>query len=369
MAVHELSRVDARRIAVRAQLLDGPRPSDLLEVVWHLNLLKIDPAAPIAPSADLVLWSRLGPAYDPGDLRQALHDHVLLEHAATVRPADYLALVRADMADWPGRGTLKQWQRDVRDWVRANDRCRLDILARLEESGPLRSGELPDTCAVPWRSSGWTNDKNVRRMLDFMVARGEVALAGRKGRDPLWDLASRIYPDDPVIEAEEAERERNRLRLRALGIARAKAKEVPFEPDDVGQAGETAVVEGVDGSWQVDPAQLDRLGSRFSGRAALLSPLDWLVRDRLRTLELFGFDYQLEMYKPAAKRRWGYYALPILHGDRLIGKLDAKADRTEGVLRIHAVHEDVAFSTKVRADVDREIESLGEWLGLRLDWD
>jgi uncharacterized protein YcaQ len=131
----------------------------------------------------------------------------------------------------------------------------------------------------------------------------------------------------------------------------------------VGEAGEPAVVEGVRGAWRVDPAQL---GQTFSGRAALLSPLDRLVYDRKRMTELFGFDYQLEMYKPAAKRRWGYWALPILYGDRLVGKLDAAADRTYGVLRVTAIHQDVPFSRATAAAVHREIRMLADWLGLDL---
>ena len=110
---------------------------------------------------------------------------------------------------------------------------------------------------------------------------------------------------------------RNELRLRALGVARGRGPDCPAEPLDVGEAGEPAVVEGVRGTWRVDPALLSQ---PFSGRAALLSPLDRLVFDRKRMAELFEFDYQLEMYKPAARRRWGYFALPILFGDRLVGK-------------------------------------------------
>ena len=136
-----------------------------------------------------------------------------------------------------------------------------------------------------------------------------------------------------------------------------------MEPIHVGEAGEPAVVEGVRGAWRVDPAQL---GQPFAGRAALLSPFDRLLHDRKRMKEVFEFDYLLEMYKPAAQRRWGYYALPILYGDRLVGKLDARADRTAGVLRVAAVHRDVPFSNAMTAAVDREIRDLARWLDLEL---
>jgi uncharacterized protein YcaQ len=170
-----------------------------------------------------------------------------------------------------------------------------------------------------------------------------------------------VYPDDPVVPHEEALRRRDERRLRALGIARAKTTQVPIEPYDVGAAGEPAVVEGVPGQWRVDPAQL---GRPFEGRAALLSPFDRLIHDRKRAMELFGFDYGLEMYKPAAKRRWGYYALPILYEDRLVGKLDATADRKAGVLRVHTIHQDEPFTEAVRAAVDHEITELAGWLQL-----
>ena len=195
------------------------------------------------------------------------------------------------------------------------------------------------------------------------ASRGEVAIAGRRGADRLWDLADRVYPDDPVVPADEARRIRNERRLRALGIARARGPECPVEPQDVGEVGEPAVVEGVKGTWRVDPSLL---GQPFSGRAALLSPFDRLIHDRKRMLELFEFDYQLEMYKPAAKRRWGYFALPILYGDRLVGKLDATADRKAGVLRVDAIHEDVPFTKTMTAAVHREIKDLARWLSLDL---
>ncbi len=348
---------------MRAQLLESKRPAGLLEMVRHLTLLQLDPTAAIAPNADLVAWSRLGPNYSPADLVTALEERKLIELNATIRPGEDLALYRAAMAEWPGRGELKEWQVARREWVRANDVCRRDILARLRSSGPLTSRELPDTCAVPWESTGWTNDRNVTQLLELMAQSGEVAIAGRKGRERLWDLATRVYPDDPVVPSEEALRVRNERRLRALGIARAKGPECAVEPNGVGEAGEPAVVESVRGTWRVDPSYL---GQPFSGRAALLSPFDRLIHDRKRATELFGFEYQLEMYKPAAKRRWGYFALPILYGDRLVGKLDATADRKAGFLRVNAIHEDAAFTKSTTAAVRREIRNLAGWLGLEL---
>jgi uncharacterized protein YcaQ len=358
VTVHELSRVDARRIAVRAQLLDGERPAGLLETVRHLTLLQIDPTAAIAPNADLVAWSRLGSSYSPAELENALRDRKLLELLAMIRTSEDMTLYRAEMAEW--RDESRGWQASL-DWVRANDACRRDILGRLAATGPLTSRDLPDTCKVPWGSSGWTNNRNVTQLLEYMVRRGEVAVAGRQGRDRLWDLAERVYPDEPVVPAEEALRIRNERRLRALGIARARGTEYRVEQAYVGEAGEPAVVEGVKGTWRVDPSLL---GQPFSGRAALLSPFDRLIHDRKRTVELFEFDYQLEMYKPAAKRRWGYFALPVLYGDRLAGKLDATADRKAGVLHVNAIHQDVTFDKAMTAAVDQEIEDLAYWLGL-----
>jgi uncharacterized protein YcaQ len=166
-----------------------------------------------------------------------------------------------------------------------------------------------------------------------------------------------------MVPADEALRIRNERRLRALGIARARGPECRVEPLDVGSAGEPAVVEGVRGTWRVDPSQL---GQPFAGRAALLSPFDRLVHDRKRATELFEFDYQLEMYKPAAKRRWGYFALPILYGDRLVGKLDATADRKAGVLRVNALHQDFPWTPQTARAIHAEITDLATWLKLDL---
>jgi uncharacterized protein YcaQ len=199
-------------------------------------------------------------------------------------------------------------------------------------------------------------------MLEFLMMRGEVAIAGRVGRQRLWDLAERVYPAGVVVPpVDEAHRIKNERRLAALGIARQRTTAMPVEPADVGEAGEPAVVEGTTGEWRVDPAAL---GKDFEGRTALLSPFDRLVHDRVRVQELFDFEYTLEMYKPAAKRRWGYFALPVLHDDRLVGKVDATADRKASVLRVHAIHEDMRFTRTMTTDVQAELEDLVSWLGL-----
>ncbi len=342
---------------MRAQLLDAPRPRDLLEVVERLTLLQVDPTAAIAPSADLVCWSRLGSSYRPEHLKQALEDdRSLFEFDALVRPTSDLGLYLA------GAGGRRAHE-STQAWLRDNDRFRRDILDLLERSGPLASRDIPDTCVRPWASSGWTNNRNVTQMLELLQARGQVAIAGRLGRERLWDLPERVYPAEVEIPSvEQAERSRDERRLVALGIARAQARAMPMEPIHVGEAGEPAVVDGVKGEWRVDPAYLD---GGFKGRTALLSPFDRLVHDRVRAEELFEFEYTLEMYKPAAKRRWGYFALPILHGDRLVGKLDAAVDRKAAVLRVNAIHEDVSFSRSLTTAVWQEIEDLASWLGLQ----
>ena len=251
MAVHRLTKAQARRIAVRAQLLDAPRPTDLLAVVQQLTLLQIDPTAAVAPNADLVAWSRLGSTYQPAHLKQAVEDdRTLFEHDALIRPMSDVGLYLAGAADWPSYDKQRAWLRD-------NDRFRRDILDLLGSSGPLSSRDIPDTCVAPWASTGWTNNRNVTQMLEFLMMRGEVAIAGRVGRQRLWDLPGRVYPADVVVPSvEEADRIKNQRRLAALGIAREKGTAMPVEPITVGEAGEPAVVAGTKGEWRVDPSAL-----------------------------------------------------------------------------------------------------------------
>lgn len=356
-----LDSQQARRIAVRAQLLDAWRPESLVATVDHLTLLQVDPTAAIAPNVDLVAWSRLGTGYTPSDLRFALEqERSLIEHGSYVRVMDDVVL---DLA------TVRRWGRHDRalQWMGANAAFRADVLARVRDTGPVIASEVPDTAVEPWQSTGWTNDKNVVLMLEFLMMFGELAISGRRGRLRCFDLAERVHPADLTVPSyEDACAELAGRRLASLGIARARPAAQFSEFVEVGDIGEEAEVEGASGTWRVDSDALAASEEPFEGRCALLSPFDRLVYDRDRAQELFGFEYVLEMYKPAAKRRWGYFALPILYDDRLVGKLDAKADRKTRTLRVHAVHEDFAWDPAIGDAVEAEVQALADWLGMEV---
>ena len=358
--VHRLTREQARRVALHGQLLTADRPAGIVETIDALTVVNIEPTAAVAPSADLILWSRLGWPYQPADLvRLFEEDRAVFEWGGFYRAMTDLALLIPEMRRRPESA-------QAREWLAANEVFRREVLARLRAEGPLRAAEVPDAAQVSWRSSGWTNNRNSMQLLEMLVLCGDVAVSSRDAGGRRFDLAERVYPADVAhLTAEEAGRERAERRLASLGIARAKGVAQPFEPIDVGEIGEEALVDGVDGVWRVDPGALVA-ADEFVARTALLSPFDRVVFDRRRLEEIFGYEYLLEMYKPAAKRRWGYFALPILHGDRFVGKLDAKADRRAGVLRVHAVHEDEPFTDEVRESVDAQVEDLARWLGLEV---
>lgn len=357
--VIRIDRQQARQIAIRAQLLDTWRPESLVATVDHLTLLQVDPTAAIAPNADLVAWSRLGAGYSPSDLRFALEEErSLIEHGSYIRPMDDVVL---DLA------TVRHWGRHERalEWMAANAAFLASVLAQVRDEGPLTAGEVADTAVEPWQSTGWTNDKNVVLMLEFLMMVGELAISGRRGRLRCFDLAERVHPADLTLPSyDDARAELAGRRLASLGIARARPAAQFSEIVEVGDIGEEAEVEGVPGTWRVDTDALAASEETFEGRCALLSPFDRLVYDRDRALQLFDFEYVLEMYKPAAKRRWGYFALPILYDDRLVGKLDAKADRKARTLRVHAVHEDFAWDPAVGDAVEAEVQALADWLGM-----
>jgi uncharacterized protein YcaQ len=356
--VIELSRDDARRIAVRAQLLDADIPGDVVEVADQLAAIKIDPTAVIAPAEHTILWSRLGEGYDEVQLSKAVEgDRLLFEYDGAFRPIDLLPLMLPEMRQLPRRESTKEW-------LAANARFRADVLARLEADGPLTASEIPDTAEVPRAPDGWSGSNQTPIMLDILHRMGVVAIAGRQGRHRRYDLAERVFPVGiPELAAEEAERMLQERRLRAAGIAKQRS---PWTP--VGTAGEAARVAGSSWTWRVDPEALAWLDADDpGGRAAILNPYDGMLFDRPRLTELFDFTYVLEQFKKKHERVYGYFAHPILLGDRFVGMLDAAVDRERGVLRVSGLHELLPFDPEEAEIVDLEIESLARWLGVAVE--
>lgn len=350
----QLTLQRAREIAVQAQQLALPRPTDLLEMIRHQGFLQLDPTAAVARTEYLVAWSRLGRSFDPAELTKLLTERKVFEHRAYIHPIEDYPLIRPLMDTWVDR--MRSYGDRVLGWMEANADFRDHVLDTLRERGPLRSRDIEDRSAKAWASKGWTNKRNTIQMLDWLSAMGLTAVTARAGADRVWDLAERVLPvDAPRVSLEDAQRELARRRLRRQGVIRVGSAE------DVGDLGIEASIEGLRGKWRVEP---DLLDAKFEGRTALLSPFDRLVYWRNVTKALFDFDYVLEIYVPVAKRRWGYYVLPIVHGERIIGRADAKADRDAAVLRVPALHLEPSATDDDLAAARSELDELAAWLRL-----
>jgi uncharacterized protein YcaQ len=303
-----VSLAQARRIAVRAQLLDGSA-TNVLETVRTLGFLQIDPISTVATPQRLVLWSRLGP-HDPAELDRLLwEERKLFEWGAFIRPIEDYPLLVARMRRKRGKYA---WERRGNEFLQKNAAFRRYVLRELERRGPLPARELVDTSVRTWESGGWWGTRNVSVMLELLEGRGLVAIVGRRGGHRLWDLAERWFPQVDPLPLEEAEQVLEEKRFRALGVRLSK-----------------------NGSWEAHPDVED---GRVPARTTFLSPFDRLIHDRDRAEALFDFRYRLEMYVPKAKRQYGYYVLPILRGDRLIGRIEPIFDRKAGVLRVESLH-------------------------------
>ena len=372
----ELSLSEARRAAVSAQLLSGPRPKNIVEVVERLGGLQLDPTSAVARSEHIVLWSRIG-AYDVGDLDQALYgDRKLFEYGSWILPMSEFELHRNAMQRYLLGPTTRQ--RYVREWLGANESFRRYVVGELRRRGPLRSRDLEDRVVVPWRTGGWNDGKNVGRMLDALWASGVIAIVGRDGAQRVWDLAGRSYSrSGPGLSNHAANSRRMAAQLRARGVARADQfgfgvegrlaawKDTLRELISEGIA--TPVrVKGLAGEWYAHKSALER--RRFVPRTTLLSPFDQLIANRERAEELFGFRFKLEIYRPTEKREYGYYVMPILHGERLIGRIDPLYERKSRTLRIKAVHAEANAPEAAGPGVAKAIRELAGWLGaLRIE--
>ena len=320
-----VSPEEARRIAVRSQLLDGSATS-LLDTVRRIGYLQIDPISTVAPPQLLVLWSRLGP-FDPAELDRLLwKKKKLFEWGAFIWPIEDLPLVQARMRRRRNKYT---WERRGTEFLQKNARYKRYILAELERRGPLLSRELDDDSVRTWESHGWYGSRNTSVMLDILHGRGVVAIVGRRNGQRLWDLAERWYPEAEKIPLREADRLHAEKRFRALGV-----RQTPR-------------------GWEAHP---DATDGTVPERATLLSPFDRLIHDRDRAEALFGFRYRLEMYVPKAKRKYGYYVLPLLVGDELVGRAEPRFDKKTGALELLGAWGDTSR-------LDEALASLATFLG------
>jgi uncharacterized protein YcaQ len=318
----EVSVAEARRIAVRAQLLDGSA-TGVLDTVRRLGFLQLDPISTVAPPQHLVLWSRLGP-YDRAELDRLLwEERKLVEWRAFIYPMEDMPLLRARMRRLPTP--------NGRAFLRENQSFKRYVLRELERRGPLLSREIEThTSRVGKDRHDWWGSRQMGLMLEVLSGQGLVAVVGRRGNQRVWDLAERWYPETDTIPWREATRIIEEKRFRALGVKLER------------------------GRWLAHP---DAVDGPVPNRVTFLSPFDRLIHDRARTEALWDFFYRLEMYVPRAKREYGYYVLPILRGDRIVGRIEPVFDRTTAELRVNGTWwEDEPVS------VAKPLRELGRWL-------
>jgi uncharacterized protein YcaQ len=385
-APRTLDPVLARRLAVGRQRLSGPAPAaagaeEIMSVAADLGGFQLDPISVVARSHLLVLWSRLG-AYDPDDLEALLwRDRRLFEywtHAAAIVRTDDYPIHSLLMRRHPRHAKLRAWLAD-------NQALRRSILRQLRAGGPLPTSAFEDLATTSWQSSGWTGGRNVDRMLDLLWTQGRIMVAGRQGRQRVWDLAERWLPAwAPTRRPPERQvvRLAAQRSLRALGVASAREIDRHFtafrypglevvlaalEREGRVERVRLAGAPEARGPWYVhadDLPLLERLAAGdWQPRTTLLSPFDNLLINRERTDELFGFHYRMEIYVPKAARRYGYYVLPILHGDRLVGRVDPALDRAGGRLVVHAVHAEPDAPAEAGPGVAAALGDLAKFLG------
>jgi len=353
----EFSREAARTMLLATQGLGSSpgRPAkkeDVLGAVRRMGVLQIDSISVVARSPYLVLWSRLG-SYDPVWLDELLAEGALFEywsHAACFIPIEDYGLYRRRMIV----GSEK-----TRAWISAHPEEIGHVMARVRENGPVRSAEFGRTDG---KAGGWWEWKPEKRALEHLYTAGELMISRR---DPnfhrVYDLRERVLkqalPDweDGLAPTPEGARRTLALKaVRALGVAVARWVPDYFRTPKrgisgllEGLAGEgellRARIEGWDEPAYVHPDNAALAENVVSGglepsRTTLLSPFDPVVWDRARASELFGFEYRIEVYTPAVRRRYGYYSLPILHRGALVGRLDAKAHRKQGLFEVKALH-------------------------------
>ncbi len=355
------------------QLLAAPRPTSIEQVVSGLGEVQMDPTSVVARTEHLVLFSRLGPRFDVAELERLLwHERALFEYWVHIVPIEDLPMHRISMRRYPHgdqkhRRLAREWLTEDRDFVRY-------VLAELRRRGPLLARDLENRASERWRTGGWTGQSAaVPELLDILWGQGRVMIVGRQGQQRLWDVASRSLPSLPKRPSSALASDLVDRQLRARGLERLERLGTLFDGEMPGHGRAIeghlrdglivpVEVEGLPGRWV---AHRDLLDTRFRGRTVALSPFDDLVSDRDRTERLFDMRFRLEIYTPKVKREFGYFVLPVLNGDRLVGRIDPAFDRREHVLRINAIHMQPGTTGSDREAVGRAIEEMGRWLGAR----